>query len=340
MSGKEPHFSLDGSATPDLASLVAVLNGMYPLGIEATGKKKEKFTIYYPLAAEKKAKNADAKIDLRFAAKVYADTFSKSGVDINRLTLDTDMKQGVMAGVFKGILNKGWLHLSPRIDYTKTPPLLTMPRGEQILTNVHLEQALTEGVLQWIHPVFGALADPAGLINIRLDRFSLPLEEKAMERIDFKVFLDLTGVALEPKGVLSSILDTAGYADRSLTMENKDITCEGVQGRISCSPIKVTIADSEIIISGSAGMDGSLNYLVEVPVTKRLLGKRGYELLKGTTLKVPIKGTKDKPVYSSRALTDAASDLLRQAAGQATKNILREQVDKVVPDLLNNLFGN
>ncbi|MCI5124505.1 MAG: hypothetical protein D3925_08530, partial [Candidatus Electrothrix sp. AR5] len=176
-------------------------------------------------------------------------------------------------------------------------------------------------------------------INVRLDRFSLPLGEKGMEKIDFKVFLDLSGVALEPKGVLSSILDVAGYGDRTLTMKDKNMTCEGVQGQVSCTPIKMTIADSEMIISGSAGMDGSLNYIVEVPVTRRLLGKKGYELLKGTTLKVPIKGTRDKPVYSREALMQASSGLLKQAAGQATKNVIREQVDKVVPDLLNGLFG-
>jgi hypothetical protein len=336
MTGKKPHFSLNGQATPDLASLVAILNGMYPLGIEATGKKKEKFTLYYPLSPEEKEQ---AEINLRFAATVYADSFSKSGIDVSRLTLDTDMKQGIMAGVLKGTLNEGWLQISPRIDYTQTPPLLTMAEGEQVLTDVHLEEALTEGLLKAIHPVFGSLATPAGIINVRLDRFSLPLGEKGMEKIDFKVFFDLTGVALQPKGVLSSILDAAGYADSSLTMKNKSMTCEGVQGQVSCTPIKMTVADSEMILSGSAGMDGSLDYVVEVPVTRRLLGKKGYELLKGTTLKVPIRGTGDKPVYSREALMQASSDLLKQAAGQAAQNVLKEQVDKVVPDLLNGLFG-
>ena len=336
LTGKKPHFSLDGHSTPDLASLVAVINGMYPLGIEATGKKKEKFSLYYPLSPEEKE---NAKINLRFATTVYADSFSKSGIDVSGLTLDTDMKEGVMASILKGTLNEGWLQLSPRIDYTKTPPLLTMPEGEQVLTNVHLDEALTEGVLKGIHPVFGSLANPVGVINVRLDRFSLPLAEKGMEKIDFKVFLDLTGVALEPKGVLSSILDVAGYVDRTLSMKDKSMTCEGVQGQVSCTPIKMSIADSEMVISGSAGMDGSLDYVVEVPVTQRLLGKKGYELLKGTTLKVPIKGTRDKPVYSRDALMQASSDLLKQAAGQATKNVLREQVDKVVPDLLDGLFG-
>ncbi len=337
LNGKKAHFSLDGQATPDLAAVVALLNGMYPLEIAATGKKKEHFTLYYPLSAEEKE---NAKINLRFATKLYADSFSKSGIDITRLTLGTDMQDGIMANVLKGTLNDGWLQLSPSIDYTRTPPVLTLPKGEHVLTNVHLAKALTERVFKAIHPLFGALATPVGIINVQLDHFSLPLGEKGAEKIDFKALFDLTGVALEPKGVLSSILDMAGYTDKTLTMKNKSMTCEGMQGNVSCTPIKMTIADSEMIISGSAGIDGSLNYIVEVPVTKRLLGKKGYQLLKGSTLKVPIKGTKDNPVYSREALMQASSDLLKQAAGEATENILREQIDKAVPDLLNNLFGN
>ncbi|MCW5211949.1 hypothetical protein VU04_03455 [Desulfobulbus sp. TB] len=355
LSGKKPHFSLNGQATPDLASLIALIEGIYPLDIQLKGKKKERFTLYYPLSAKEKE---NAKINLRFATKVSADYFAKSGVDMSRLTLDSNMKKGVMVNRLKGTLNDGLVRLSPRIDYRKNPPLLTIPPGEQVLTDVHLEQALTDGILKGIHPLFGSLARPAGNINVRLDHFSLPLGEKGIEKINFKVFFDLTGVALQSKGVLKSILDIAGYVDQRLAMKNKSMTCQGVQGQISCSPIKITIADSEMRISGSVGMDGRLNYVLDVPVTKRLLGKKGYELLKGTTLKVPIRGTKDKPVYSRKALMRASSDLLKQAARQATKNVLREQVDKVmpelmdnkvvpellnnkvVPDLLNNLFGN
>ncbi|MCI5223657.1 MAG: hypothetical protein D3924_13545 [Candidatus Electrothrix sp. AR4] len=135
----------------------------------------------------------------------------------------------------------------------------------------------------------------------------------------------------------------AGYEGRSLRLKNKKMTCDGVRGRITCSPIKLTIADSEMLISGSAGLDGRLDYVVEVPVTKRLLGKKGYAMLKGTTLKVPVRGSRDKPVYSRKALMQASSDLLKQAAGQATKNVIQEQVDKVVPEvfpkLLDGLFG-
>ncbi|MCI5144921.1 MAG: hypothetical protein D3923_05185, partial [Candidatus Electrothrix sp. AR3] len=75
------------------------------------------------------------------------------------------------------------------------------------------------------------------------------------------------------------------------------------------------------------------DYIVEVPVTRNLVGKKGYELLKGATLKVPIKGTRERPVYNPEALMQAASDLLGQAAGQAAEKIIKKQVDKVIPSL-------
>jgi len=95
-----------------------------------------------------------------------------------------------------------------------------------------------------------------------------------------------------------------------------------------------------MLLSGSSGFDGSLDYVLEVPVTKNLVGKRGYELLKGATLKVPIKGTKDKPVYNPEALMQAASDLVSQAARHAANQILQEQVKKVVPKELEKAVPN
>jgi hypothetical protein len=132
----------------------------------------------------------------------------------------------------------------------------------------------------------------------------------------------------------------AGLNGHTLRLKEKHLACEGQKGRISCSPIKMTVAASEMIMTGSAGFDGSLDYVVEVPVTKNLVGKKGYELLKGATLKVPVKGTKDKPVYNPDAMMQAASDLLGQAAQHAAKEAIKEQVEKVVPDELKEVVPN
>jgi hypothetical protein len=202
---------------------------------------------------------------------------------------------------------------------------------EQVLDHVGLAEALADGLLKTFHPLLGALARPAGTISVRADRLSLPLGDKGLEQADFSLRFDLASVILEPASALAGILDIAGLSNQPLRLKEKTMTCDGKNGRISCSPIKITVADSEMLLSGSSGFDGSLDYVLAVPVTKNLVGKKGYELLKGTTLKVPIKGTKDKPVYNPEALMRAASDLVSQAAGQAAKQVIQEQVQKVVP---------
>lgn len=341
LSGKNPHFTLEGEATPDLADLVAILNGMYPLGISAEGRKKEKFSLHYPLGGKK------SQIDLSFAGKVHADTFVKSGISISDLLAETDMKGGIMSAALKGGLNGGKVQFTPKIDYTREPPVLTLAAPEQVLDRVGLAETLADGLLKTFHPLLGALARPAGTISVRAERLSLPLGGKGLEQADFSLRFDLASVVLEPVNALAGILDMAGLGGQPLQLKEKSLSCEGKKGRITCSPIKITAADSEMILSGSAGFDGSLDYMLEVPVTKNLVGKKGYELLKGATLKVPIKGSKDKPVYSPEALMRAASDLVRQAAGHAAEEAVKEQVrkvlpkevEKVLPGLLDGFLG-
>jgi len=334
LSGKTPHLALEGAATPDLADLVAVVNGMYPLGITAEGKQKEKFSLYYPFSG----KNPQA--DLRFAGKVHADTFSKSGINITGLSAATEMKSGIMNAALKGGLNGGTVQFTPKIDYTRNPPLLTLAAPEQVLDHVSLADALSDGLLKSFHPLLGAVARPAGTISVRAERLSLPIGGKGLDQADFNLRFDLGSVLLEPISALAGILDMAGLSGQQLHLKEKVMSCDGKKGRISCSPIKITVADSEMLLSGSSGFDGSLDYVLEVPVTKNLVGKRGYELLKGATLKVPIKGTKDKPVYNPEALMQAASDLVSQAARHAANQMLQEQVKKVVPKELEKAVPN
>lgn len=324
LTSKTPHLSLEGAATPDFAAVIAVLNGMYPLGISAAGGKKEKFSLYFPFTEKRQA-------ELKFAARFHADSFAKSGIKVSNLDADTGMKEGVISTALQGSLNGGTVQLSPKIDYTQNPPLLSLPEPEQVLDKVGLADTLTNGLLKSIHPLLGALAKPAGMISVKAERFSMPVGGKGLEQADFSLHFDLASVVLEPANALAGILEIAGLSGQPLNLKEKTMDCEGKKGRISCSPIKITIADSEMVLSGAAGFDGSLDYLLEVPVTKNLVGKKGYELLKGATLKVPIKGTKDKPVYNPDALMQAASDLLRQAAGHAAKQAVQEQVEKIVP---------
>ena len=66
-------------------------------------------------------------------------------------------------------------------------------------------------------------------------------------------------------------------------------------------------------VSGSTGLDGTLDYLLEVPVTRKLVSEEGYRFLQGFTVGVPLRGTVRAPVFDRVKTTAAVRDLLQQA---------------------------
>ncbi len=342
-TGKKPYFSLNGTVTPDLGGLLTLYKAVHPLEIQVSGRQQEKFSLYFPLTTaenpKKQGADGDKLLHLQFATQLDANAVTQSGITVSKVVLPVSMKDGLLQAALTARLNKGQIKISPKIDYNKAVPLLSLSNPEQIITNVQLDKALTNGLLKGIHPLLGSLARPSGTISARVDRFSWPLAPQGGEQADFSILFDVGKVTLKPTGALRSILDMAGLSRKPMTLKENTLTCEGKKGRITCSPLKLLVAGSEMTLSGSAGFDGSLDYMLEIPVTKNLVGKEGYRILKGTTLKVPIIGDKDKPVYDPDALSRAVSDLLGQAAGEAANRVIEEQVDKVLPGLLDGLMG-
>ena len=335
-TGKEPYFSLNGVATPDFTSLATLLNSLYATDIRAAGRQREEFSLHYPLGVSVNEKYRK----LQLATNLHARYISHFGIDLQALAMPVSVEKGVLQAALTGGVNNGGLKLSPRIDYTFAAPMVTLPEAEQVLTDVHLEQALVDGLLKRINPVLGLLARPTGVISARMDRFSWPLVADGAEQADFSTVFNVSKIKLASNGVLREILDMAGLGDEPLTLKQSEITCDAVKGRISCTPLKILVAESEMTMGGSVGFDGSLDYLLEVPVTSKLVGKEGYRVLKGTTLKVPIRGNSDQAIFDPDALSQAISDLLAQAAGKAAGKVIEEQVDKILPGLLDGLMGN
>ena len=339
-TGKNPYLALDGMITPDLAVLASLLSARYPLsGLQVTGKKEDHFSLHYPLiTGDTEADIARKYRAMQFSASFDAESLHYSGFDLSKLFLPISMEDGLLQVDLNSAMNKGQLSASGRVDYTVTPPQVSISKPQRLLTSVQLEKPLVDGLLQHIHPVLGRLARPRGTIDVQLKTFSCPLAGK--NQAEFSTVLNLSRVTLKPISALEEILDRAGLADKPLALKENEITCTGSKGRIECSPLRMTVAGSEMILSGSVGFNGSLDYLLEIPVTRSLVGKEGYRVLKGTTLKIPIRGKKGEAKYDRDALAGAVSDLLNQAAGQAVDKVIDEQMEKILPGLMDGLLGH
>lgn len=189
----------------------------------------------------------------------------------------------------------------------------------QALTGVKRNDSLVSHLLSKIHPLFGGLATPSGLIDVRLDSLWWPIGEKGANPANFVVIVDAREILLESSIQLKNILVLFGLEKEKLQLRNNEIYCIGNNGRIKCSPLRVMANGAEIIIGGSVGMDRSLDYEVEVPITNKLVRDEESEVPPGETVKVAVKGTSEKPIFDRQAVLSAIQSSMQQAASETGK---------------------
>ena len=339
-TGKEPFMSLQGTFTPDYAALIKAAPLLRNSKISASGKQTEKFNLSFPLGKKGLGKLQSMKV----VTVLKAATLAGSGVVFHDFEMPVTLQDGKFQGKLSGDLYNTPMTLQPKINFSVTPPLLSLPPKEQVFKDVPLEQPLIDGVLKRIHPLLGELASPKGRVSGRFDTFSWPLAKKSFDKADFSLVLDVGKVTLSADGILRDIFNIVGFDDDIIVLKQSEIVCHGSSGRIQCTPLKMLVADTEISLSGSAGLDSSLDYVLEIPVTKKLVGTEGFRLLEGTTIKVPIRGDSDNAVFDADILSGTIKDLLGQAAKKAVKKEVKKQVkkqvEKLLPGLFDSLIGN
>ncbi len=325
-------LQLDGNYTPDLVRITPIIQALTGKEFFLNGKDAHDFSLTYPL---KTAKSDQRNQHLKFNGSFSTDSFLFNGIELQQLRIPITVDRGNLDANISGKLNKGRLTILPHLFFDEKPAKITLiPKKQQILTNVQLQKPLVDGVLKQIHPIFGILTQPSGTITVQVDSLKWLVDKENHQGKQFTSFIDVSNATLDSSGLLKSILRNFNQEENSLQLKDTEIECIAKQGRIACSPVTITVADSNMVLSGSMGFDKSINYLLRIPVTKKLIGTEGYRVFKNTTLEIPITGTVNKPSYDVQALSNSLTDLFKQAA----KNSIEKEINKALPKLFDALL--
>ena len=178
-------------------------------------------------------------------------------------------------------------------------------------------------LLRRMHPLFGILATPTGRIDAGVDSLTWPLRKGGEKDAGFVVIMDTNKVSFGSTGFMREILSGFGLDQEKLRLKDSKIYCTGQDGRITCSPVRILAGDSEMVLSGSVGMDQSLDYLLQVPAGEKLVRKEGDRFPEGTIIRVPIKGTVAKPAIDSKK--QAAAKVIEKKAGDILPELPQQQ---------------
>ncbi len=307
-----PQLEFTGQLLPNFAFLSKTLTSAVDQPLVLTGQRPGPFRLSVPLTS------SPAPRDIGFHMNLLADQLLYRGLELQKLDIPVDWHKGVWQANLSSDLYGGTLTLRPLWDPGAKRPEIRFPLSSAILAGVQLRPSLVDNLLAPFHPLFGVLTVPEGTIDLQLNQFSKPVQGGNGRSPAFTVVSRLHQLSLKAQDPLKELLDLCGLDAKTLRLNTETITCKGQDGRIVCAPVILMSGDTRIPLSATTGMDGSIDYQLQLPITEQLVGREAYALVRGSTVKASISGTVAAPRFNRKAFVAAVARQVKQAQARAS----------------------
>jgi hypothetical protein len=238
--------------------------------------------------------------------------------------------EGLLKLDYQPASGTGFLRLKPVIQAAADPAVLEIGGAVPILDRVPLTQEFTDTVLAMLNPLLRGCVVGSGLVELHLNETRIPLAPGAQQQIDATFAVTLREASFTPRGTLADVLDLAGIEHRTMRIPDTTIQAVCRDGRIQSEPFEVAVDGHPIRFRGSVGLDQTVSYLVEVPLTEKLVGRTVWPYLKGQTIRVPVIGTLTALKIDSDAVKKEINRLLKEAGTKALGDVANEQFKRLL----------
>ena len=316
LGGAPPERRLEagGSLEVDFNRIGSLLSEMTGWDVELRGRQSRPFHVVADLSGEDWRQ---ALRSVQAEAGVALERFAFGGVQAESVAAESDAGEGRVAVEVTGTVNEGELRLPLALDLTGRPPALAVPPGSQILANVKLTDQMANVILARAAPVFMGALTIQGTTGVDCQSFRVPLERGLLQTGAVTAGLSFQEVSFGSAGVLNSVLSLVNLGDRVARLPDQRVEVALQGGRMHQGRLELYVDKYLLLASGSVGLDKSLDYLIEVPITEELIGSGDtYDLLRGQTLKVRVTGSLGAPKIDRDTIRENVQSLIREAAGR------------------------
>ncbi|HEV7279175.1 MAG TPA: hypothetical protein VGN57_03090 [Pirellulaceae bacterium] len=274
----------------------------------------------------------------------------QTGPGAAKLTL----RQGIVAA--EGIdipVNEGRLRAFPRIDLNAERPALVIERGT-ILEQVQFTPEMCRGWMKYAAPLLADATEASGKFSVAIQETSIPLADPTSTESVGVMQIHQATIGPGPLGrqlvsiarqvealVKKQPFSAAQPVDQVwVTLPEQAINLQMHAGRVFHERMQFRIGDVDLSTQGSVGLDQSLQLVVEAPIRDEWIARDpSLTVLRGQTLKIPVRGSVSQPQVDAGALRDSASQLLGSAAQGALQGQLDKQLNRGLDKLESALPG-
>lgn len=268
------------------------------------------------------------------------------GIPLEEADIEAKLVDGTVRLPVREIASgEGKFRVGGVVDLTGDVPVYRLGGTAQPLEKIAITQPLLTELLGRMNPVFMQTANVSGTVSLKTQDLVIPLDGNALSRGSGSGQLDLSKTQLIPRGLLGRLIPGRYLQPgESLPVSMNTMKFALRDGRIHYRDFRMTFPRQYALeFSGSAGLDGTLDLAVGVPIHAGLLERLGVKgkaatyarLLEGTVVRIPLRGTRTRPrldlsaIDTRQLLKQVAADVLRKEAARALENLLngRRQSD-------------
>ena len=327
-AGDRKKLDAAGSINLDLKMLSPFLEKIVgPQQITITGRGENPFKLKM-VSGGKRWTDSLKKTD--FTGAIRAESINAFGLGISATEIPIRVANESALAKLTAAANGGLLDLQPTLHLQKEPYMLTLPPETHILKDVELTDAIAEQLMSKIHPVFQGSVQAQGHVDLYMQHFNWPLDNKDRDKTNFAGTLKLKGVRINSTKMLTGLLALVGVRGNEMNFGDLDIDFVARNGRVETSPIRLEIDGYPIELHGSVGFDKSLDYVAKLPITPKLVGDKAYKYLEGVTIDVPVRGDSSDPDIDKNTMQKTSAGLAEQA--------LQKSLEKGVQNVLEQLL--
>lgn len=318
-------LTASGTSKIDLDALQQILQKKQLDGVALGGKSERPYRVSMPLGGGKRYLLSVVELD----AGVLAQRLAGLGMTAQDSEVTLKASQGALRVAAHSTVNEGRLNLEPTVDLLSEPPLLTLPKNAVLLTDAKLTNEMLDQQLARMHPIFKGCGVSSGWVSVTMGECAVPVASNALQRMAWTASMRLRDVRLAAAGPLDQAATALGLRQKEVVLTNQTVSVSCRNGRLYPQPLALTLGGHPIRVAGSVGLDGSLDYAVEVPLTEALLGAQAFRYVgAGQTFKVPLTGTASRPHLDVGALEAEIRRLVTSAATRAATGALMERLQR------------
>lgn len=226
-------------------------------------------------------------------------------------------------------INEGRLHLEPTVAFDDNEGATLRLGPESSVKDASINDEVSHRVLSFVAPVLESATRVRGRVSVALEEAAFPLgggDERHAEVDGTVTFQDVEFIA---GPLVDDLMGVIGREPKMALKLNKPVALAIADGRVQTEGLALPLGNvTEITLDGWVDFNRNLNLTASLPVTRKMVGNIDFlgDIVEGTKVSVPIRGTLKQPEIDRDALQvgmkELGKTLLERTAGRGAAELL------------------